>query len=103
MREDGKFVINGDIPEGQGSVTELLSECFDMAYELRNEAEEHEDNKTPHDDTDGDHADVDDDPDTEVDEDDDLNHMDDEEGMSLARTVSRKPGTGPVGVSIGVK
>ncbi|KAB8542124.1 hypothetical protein FH972_025587 [Carpinus fangiana] len=39
MRQDGKFVINGDIPEGQGSVTELLSECFELAYDLRNDAE----------------------------------------------------------------
>lgn len=38
MRQDGKFIVNGDIPEGQGSVTALLSECFEMAYELRNEA-----------------------------------------------------------------
>lgn len=39
MRQDGKFMINGDIPEGQGSVTALLSECFDLAYELRTDAE----------------------------------------------------------------
>lgn len=35
MRVDGKFVVNGDIPEGQGSVSELLAECFDINYELR--------------------------------------------------------------------
>lgn len=35
MRVDGKFVVNGDIPEGQGSVSELLAECFDLNYELR--------------------------------------------------------------------
>lgn len=40
MRQDGKFVVNGDIPEGQGSVVGLLDECFEMAYELRNDAEE---------------------------------------------------------------
>lgn len=39
MRKDGKFVINGDIPEGQGSVSELLAECFDINYELRVAAE----------------------------------------------------------------
>lgn len=39
MRHDGKFIVNGDIPEGQGSVIELLSECFEMAYDLRTEAE----------------------------------------------------------------
>jgi hypothetical protein len=35
MRVDGKFVVNGDVPEGQGSVSELLAECFDLAYDLR--------------------------------------------------------------------
>jgi hypothetical protein len=37
---DGKFVVNGDIPEGQGSVSELLAECFDLSYDLRVAAEE---------------------------------------------------------------
>lgn len=40
MKVDGKFVINGDIPEGQGSVSELLAECFEINYELRVAAEE---------------------------------------------------------------
>lgn len=40
MKKDGKFMIGNDIPDGQGSVTALLAECFDMAYELRNEADE---------------------------------------------------------------
>ncbi|KAL5374247.1 hypothetical protein DPSP01_012076 [Paraphaeosphaeria sporulosa] len=40
MRVDGKFVIGDDIPDGQGSVTQLLAECFELAYELRNDAEE---------------------------------------------------------------
>lgn len=40
MRVDGKFVVNGDVPEGQGSVSELLAECFDLNYDLRVEAEE---------------------------------------------------------------
>lgn len=39
MRQDGKFIVNGDIPEGQGSVTELLADCFDLTYEMRLEAE----------------------------------------------------------------
>lgn len=38
MRKDGKFIVNGDVPEGQGPVTTLLQECFDMAFELRNDA-----------------------------------------------------------------
>lgn len=40
MQTDGKFIINGDIPEGQGAVRDLLSECFELNYELRVEAEE---------------------------------------------------------------
>lgn len=39
MRVDGKFMVGGDIPEGQGSVAELLSECFELNYELRTAAE----------------------------------------------------------------
>ena len=39
MRVDGKFVIGDDIPEGQGSVTELLEECFDLSRDLKIAAE----------------------------------------------------------------
>lgn len=39
MRVDGKFQVGQDIPEGQGAVNDLLSECYDMAFELRNAAE----------------------------------------------------------------
>jgi hypothetical protein len=39
MKKDGKFMVGDDIPEGQGSVSALLSECFDLAYELRSEAD----------------------------------------------------------------
>ncbi|KAL8833696.1 MAG: hypothetical protein Q9170_004141 [Blastenia crenularia] len=46
MRVDGKFMVGSDIPEGQGSVNTLLAECFDLNYELRVEAEEHDD-QTP--------------------------------------------------------
>lgn len=42
MRVDGKFMVGNDIPEGQGSVSELLAECFDLSYELRVAAEEQE-------------------------------------------------------------
>ena len=42
MKKDGKFIVNGDIPEGQACVIELLAECFDLAYELRLAAEENE-------------------------------------------------------------
>ena len=40
MKKDGKFMVGNDIPEGQGSVIALLAECFDIAYELRSEADE---------------------------------------------------------------
>ncbi|KAK4680433.1 hypothetical protein QC764_213090 [Podospora pseudoanserina] len=46
MRVDGKFMVGNDIPEGQGSVSELLAECFDLSYELRVAAEELEDGST---------------------------------------------------------
>ncbi|KAK3680619.1 hypothetical protein B0T22DRAFT_485522 [Podospora appendiculata] len=42
MRVDGKFMFGGDIPEGQGSVSGLLAECFDLCYELRIAADSEE-------------------------------------------------------------
>ena len=39
MREDGKFVVNGEIPEGQASIIALLNECFQINSELRMEAD----------------------------------------------------------------
>lgn len=39
MRKDGKFMVGDEIPEGQGSVNELLAECFELSYELRVAAE----------------------------------------------------------------
>lgn len=39
MRTDGKFMVADDIPEGQGSVNELLADCFELNYELRVAAE----------------------------------------------------------------
>lgn len=42
MKHDGKFMVGNDIPDGQGAVSELLAECFDLAYQLRVEAEENE-------------------------------------------------------------
>lgn len=47
MKKDGKFMIGNDIPEGQGSVSNLLAECFELAYELRNEADERSTEDTP--------------------------------------------------------
>jgi hypothetical protein len=45
MRVDGKFMAGSDIPEGQGSVSELLAECFDLNYDLRLAAEELEESE----------------------------------------------------------
>ena len=42
MKKDGKFMVGDDIPEGQASVQALLAECFDLAYDLRNDAQEKE-------------------------------------------------------------
>ena len=42
LRIDGKFVVGSDVPEGQGSVCTLLAECFELAYELRVDIEEKE-------------------------------------------------------------
>ncbi|KAK5110724.1 hypothetical protein LTR62_005601 [Meristemomyces frigidus] len=42
MKKDGKFMVGNDIPEGQASVTALLAECFDLAYDLREESQQHE-------------------------------------------------------------
>ena len=39
MRVDGKFMFGEDIPEGQGSVNDLLADCFELSYELRVAAE----------------------------------------------------------------
>jgi hypothetical protein len=41
MRKDGKFMVGDEIPDGQGRVTQLLEDCFELAYELRNDAERH--------------------------------------------------------------
>ncbi|KAI2640251.1 hypothetical protein GGS21DRAFT_537945 [Xylaria nigripes] len=47
MRVDGKFMVGDDIPEGQASITELLSECFDLNYELRIAVEDSSRSQTP--------------------------------------------------------
>ncbi|KAF5095867.1 hypothetical protein DV451_004494 [Geotrichum candidum] len=37
LRKDGKFVVDGTIPEGQGMLNALLAECFDICQELKAE------------------------------------------------------------------
>ncbi|KAM9899195.1 hypothetical protein OXX69_009573, partial [Metschnikowia pulcherrima] len=43
LRHDGKFIVNNQVPEGQGTLNALLAECFDIVYELKIELEEKED------------------------------------------------------------
>lgn len=44
LREDGKFTINNQIPEGQGTLNALLAECFDIMHELQIELEDKDEN-----------------------------------------------------------
>lgn len=39
LRNDGMFIINNQIPEGQGTLNALLAECFDIIHELKIELE----------------------------------------------------------------
>ncbi|ODV94273.1 hypothetical protein PACTADRAFT_86475 [Pachysolen tannophilus NRRL Y-2460] len=45
LREDGKFMVDEQIPEGQGTLNALLAECFDIVHELKIEYYENEENK----------------------------------------------------------
>lgn len=42
LRQDGKFIVNNQVPEGQGTLTALLAECFDIIHEMKIELEEKE-------------------------------------------------------------
>ncbi|SGZ47329.1 CIC11C00000003683 [Sungouiella intermedia] len=44
LRHDGKFIVNNQVPEGQGTLNALLAECFDIIHELKIELEEKEEN-----------------------------------------------------------
>ena len=46
MKKDGKFMVGNDIPEGQASVSALLAECFDLAYELREDSQREQEEET---------------------------------------------------------
>lgn len=50
LRQDGKFYVNGTIPEGQGLLNALLAECFDIMDELKIELEEKEETEEINDD-----------------------------------------------------
>lgn len=40
MKIDGKFMVGEDIPDGQGAVIALMEECFELSYQLREQAQE---------------------------------------------------------------
>lgn len=40
LREDGKFIVDGQIPEGQGTLNALLAECYDICEEMKIESDE---------------------------------------------------------------
>jgi hypothetical protein len=42
IRVDGKFMVNNSIPDGQAAVMQLLEDCYELTYQLQNEAEEDE-------------------------------------------------------------
>jgi hypothetical protein len=42
MQTDGKFMVNGDIPDGQAAVISLLHDCYELAHQLKEQAEENE-------------------------------------------------------------
>lgn len=54
LRQDGKFIVNGQVPEGQGTLTALLAECYDIIHELKIELEEKNENGLGSDDSSGD-------------------------------------------------
>jgi hypothetical protein len=39
MKIDGKFMVGEDIPDGQGAVIALMEECFELSYQLREQAQ----------------------------------------------------------------
>ncbi|KAG7706173.1 hypothetical protein KL914_003068 [Ogataea haglerorum] len=51
LREDGKFMIDGQIPEGQGTLNALLAECFDIVHELKIEFYEKDETERKDDET----------------------------------------------------
>lgn len=42
MQVDGKFMVNGDVPDGQAAVYALLHDCYDLAHQLKDQAVENE-------------------------------------------------------------
>ncbi|KAH3673313.1 hypothetical protein WICMUC_003773 [Wickerhamomyces mucosus] len=78
LRVDGKFYVDGQIPEGQGTLNALLSECYDICQELKIEADERDDGKDKDEDEDeGDDKNLYDNDVYERDDDDDAEDNDD--------------------------
>lgn len=46
LRVDGKFYVDGNIPEGQGTLNALLAECYDICFELKVEADQRAEDKS---------------------------------------------------------
>ncbi|RKP32389.1 hypothetical protein METBISCDRAFT_25630 [Metschnikowia bicuspidata] len=42
LKQDGKFIVNGQVPEGQGTLNALLAECFEIIHELKIELDQKE-------------------------------------------------------------
>jgi len=42
MQVDGKFMVGKEIPDGQAAVTGLLTECYDLAHQLKDQADDNE-------------------------------------------------------------
>lgn len=42
LKQDGKFIVNGQVPEGQGTLNALLAECFEILHELKIELDQKE-------------------------------------------------------------
>lgn len=53
LRQDGKFIVNAQVPEGQGTLNALLAECYDIIHELKIELEENNENGDGNDDSSG--------------------------------------------------
>lgn len=50
MRVDGKFVVNGEIPPGQGLINGMLAQCYDLILEIEVELNDKYGDDTDHED-----------------------------------------------------
>lgn len=92
MRVDGKFMVSGSVPEGQGMLNALLSECFEICYELKVQMEDNaqEDDAESADETHGIQF-TEGAGDKDEENDDDLDGLEDDlDGVSLQKICSHK-------------